>query len=124
MEFLLLWSGEILGMRKTRIPSEPCMGLLHRIDEAGVPVAPSRTAINGALPTRLRPAFERAHLSEARLDQPKMGQRQPPLFYDLWSANHKPITRLYLQPLDALFELDGSRLSPTAAYARGGGAGS
>lgn len=104
MEFLLLWSGEVRGMRKTRIPSEPCVGLLHRLDETGAPVVPSRSAINDALPTRLRPAFERAHLSQARFDTPKMGQRQPPLYYDLWRANYKPIARIYLQPLDAKAE--------------------
>lgn len=101
MEFLLLWSGEVRGMRKARIPAVPATGFLSRTDERGALVAPKRDAIRAALPKRLRPAFDRAHLADAASRIGEANGRQSALFYDLVSADDRPITRLYLQPLDA-----------------------
>lgn len=115
MEFLLLWSGDVRGMRKERIPAEPCRGFLHRLDEAGAAVVPSRAAINDALPTRLRPAFGRSLMCQVHNDEGMRGQRQPPLLFDLCRLNGSWITRLYLQPLDT--EVEPHRISADPAHA-------
>ncbi len=104
MQFLLLWSGKVDGMRKARIPSEPCAGFLHRIDETGAAVVPDRAAISGALPARLRPALDRAQMTEVKEIGGQTCRRQPPLMFDLCRSDGSWITRLYLQPLDAAFK--------------------
>lgn len=103
MDFFLLWSGEVAGMRKARIPATPCKGFLHRIDETGAAVVPDRSTIAEALPARLRPAFERAPMTEVKDIGGGRSKRQPPLMFDLCRADGSWITRLYLQPLDAKF---------------------
>ncbi|WP_227272050.1 hypothetical protein [Roseobacter weihaiensis] len=103
MDFLLLWSGDVRGMRKAQIPSTPCKGYLHRIDENGAAVVPDREAIEAVLPVRLRPAFRRSQQCQINNDEPMRGQRQAPLMFDLCRQNGTWITRLYLQPLDAAF---------------------
>lgn len=103
MDFLLLWSGEVDGMRKARIPSEPCRGFLHRLDETGAAVVPNCAVIAEALPDRLRPAFERAQMTEVKAVGGQKCKRQLPLMFDLCRNDGSWITRLYLQPLDAMF---------------------
>ncbi len=103
MEFLLLWSGDVRGMRKARIPSIPCLGFLHRLDDEGVAVVPDSAAIGEALPARLRPAFGRARMTEVKSIGGQRCKQQPPLMFDLCRLDGSRITRLYLQPLDAVF---------------------
>lgn len=100
MEYLLLWSGDVRGMKKARIPSEPCRGYLFSVDETGAHVVPSRDAIRAALPQRLRAAFDRSQQSQLRGAEPMRRQKQPPLTFALCRADHSWITTLYLQPLD------------------------
>lgn len=102
MDFLLLWSGEVKGMRKVRIPSVLCQGFLHRLDEEGVAVVPDAAAIAEALPARLRLAFERAPMTEVKTIGAQSRKHQPPLMFDLCRLDGSWITRLYLQPLDAI----------------------
>lgn len=103
MDFFLLWSGEVAGMHKARIPATPCKGFLHRVDETGAAVVPDISAIAEALPSRLRTAFERAPMTEVKDIGGKQCRRQPPLMFDLCRLDGSWITRLYLQPLDAHF---------------------
>lgn len=112
MDFLLLWSGDVAGMRKARIPSEPCRGFLHRLDETGAAVVPDCSEIGEVLPARLRAAFDRAQMTEVKDVGGRVCRRQPPLMFDLCRKDGSWITRLYLQPLDAKF-----------ADRRGGGEG-
>ena len=102
MDFLLLWSGDVRGMKKAIIPSVPCKGFLHRIDEAGAAVVPDVDAIVEALPKRLKPAFERAGMTEVKDGRGAGVKPQGPLMFDLCRADGSWITRLYLQPLDSL----------------------
>ncbi len=118
MEFLLLWSGDVRGMRKARIPSDPCRGFLHCIDETGAAVVPSRGAINEALPPRLRAAFARSAMCQVAYDEGMRGQRQSPLLFDLCRANGAWITRLYLQPLDTAVAPRRIDPDPAPAQAR------
>lgn len=103
MEFLLLWSGDVKGMRKTRIPAITCQGFLQRHDETGAAVVPDRLAIAEALPARLRAAFDRAQMTEVKAIGGQKCRRQLPLMFDLCRSDGSWITRLYLQPLDAAF---------------------
>lgn len=102
MDFLLLWSGDVRGMNKAVIPSATCSGFLHRIDEKGDAVVPDVGAIAEALPHRLRPAFERAPMTEVKTIGGQCRKCQSPLMFDLCRIGGSWITRLYLQPLDAI----------------------
>lgn len=101
MRYLLLWSGDVPGMYKARIPALPCKGLLHSIDEHGAAVVPCRDAIREALPRRLRPAFDRSQACQLSAPGSPFDARgrQRPLIYDLLNTRLKCIARLYLQPL-------------------------
>ena len=97
MEYLLLWSGHVPGLKKTRIPSAPATGLLSDKDEAGDLVAPCRDAIRKALPGKFRTAFDNA-TGWTRQTQPGSGLAFP-WFTDLETPTGRLLARIYLQPL-------------------------
>ena len=96
MDFLLLWSGDVKGMRKARIPSIPCQGFLHRLDKEGAAVVPDTTAIGQALPARLRLAFERAPMTEVKSIGGQCRKHQSPLMFDLCrlDGHGTPVVRI------------------------------
>ena len=93
MEYLLLWSGDIAGMKKVRIPAIKAMGILSHADKDGNLVAPDRVAIRAALPYRLRAAFNRSNMGRM-----VHTRRDMPMMFEIRTTRVKWLTQLYLQP--------------------------
>jgi hypothetical protein len=95
MEYLLLWSGDVRGMKKARIGHVLAEGVLCDYDAASNhPVAPDRVAVRAALPYRLRKAFDRNPSWTRQRDV-----ENAPWTVALHTTRGKWITTLYLQPL-------------------------
>lgn len=92
MEYLLLWSGELRGMKKARIPAVAHAGLSGNWRD-GICYNPSRDSIRAALPYRLRAAFDRAAIWFDRHNDSK------PCTAYLTSTRGKQLATLYFQPL-------------------------
>lgn len=59
MKYLLLWSGDVAGMKKVAIPAIENRGIIGHYD-GGQLVRPDLDSVRAALPYRLRAAFDRA----------------------------------------------------------------
>ena len=93
MEYLLLWSGDVRGMRKTRIPATEAQGVTGHIGRYGL-VIPDRQALRLALPYRFRKACDRAGgfwFDKFRDDSPA--------HMELRDCRGRYLTTLYLQPI-------------------------
>ena len=98
MDYLLLWSGDVPGMTKARIPSKPAPGICGHLDETGKLVCADLDKVREALPARYRPAFDRAGGVSGNglwynADRPDWAAHM-----DLELRSGK-VVRLYLQPL-------------------------
>jgi len=92
MEYLLLWSGQIRGMRKARIPAVDAPGMVGHIGPRGL-VNPDPAAVRATLPFRFRKAFDRAAVWYNRHHD------AGPAVIRLADRRGRPIATLYLQPL-------------------------
>ena len=93
MEYLLLWSGDVRGMKKARVDSTPSTGIIGHYDGRDI-VKPNSAQVRAALPYRFRAAFDRANgywFDKNRNDAPAI--------CDLYSTRGKLLVKLYLQPL-------------------------
>ena len=93
MEYLLLWSGDIRGMKKTRIPVSAAQGMIGHIGRYGL-VVPDRQVLRQALPYRFRKACDRAGgfwFDKFRDDSPA--------HMELTDRRGRYLTTLYLQPV-------------------------
>jgi hypothetical protein len=96
MDYLLLWSGAVRGMRKARIPSTPAPGMIGHIGPLGL-VNPDPAAVRAALPYRFRKAFDRAGPYFWYDKYARVG----PAVLRLSDRRGKPLVTVYLQPLTA-----------------------
>lgn len=96
MEYLLLWSGDYIGMKKTRIPAVKPKGLLMDVDENGVASAPCDESIKAALPKRLQRAFERSFMTR-RTDA--RAPKDTPYIWRLYDTRARYLITVYAQPL-------------------------
>lgn len=99
MQFLMLWSGEIRGARKTRILGKTSKGLIgHR--SGGSLWVPDPDQIRAALPARHRAAFDRQK-NWAGLPQLWADERNndAPLTMRLSNYRGKVMAIYYFQPM-------------------------
>lgn len=94
MSYLLLWSGDIRGMKKARIAATPATGILSNRDESGALVSPDRDAIRVALPYRFRAAWDRVANTLTRDNR-----KGAPFFWTLRDRRGRYLTTIYAQPL-------------------------
>lgn len=94
MEYLLLWSGIVRGMRKARIPAISSRGITGHLAK-GQLVTPCKDSIRAALPFRFRAAFDRD--SSVWFDKHKPDY---PCRIHLTNRRGKAMVTLYLQPLN------------------------
>jgi len=99
MQFLLLWSGDILGARKVRLDSVESKGVVGHWRD-GACLVPDAAQALAALPRRHRAAFMRGvHFNG--LPQLWCDERNndSPLVMRLLSSRMKPLATYYFQPL-------------------------
>lgn len=94
MKYLMLWSGNVRGMKKQTIAAQPAIGFLSDTDGNGNLVTPNAALVRAALPARLRKAFDRSSLT--RRHEPG----NSPFWYELRNVRGEWITNVYLQPLE------------------------
>ena len=100
MQFLLLWSGDVKGMRKTRIDAiENTVGTVGHWRD-GKLYLPDARQVRAALPYRFRASFDRGvnwhGLPQVWQDATN---NDAPLTIRLLSSRLKPLLTIYLQPL-------------------------
>lgn len=93
MKYLLLWSGDIRGMKKADIPATETQGISGHIGRYGL-VVPCRDSIRAALPYRFRKALDRAGGFWFDWSDDKS-----PAHMQLSDRRGKYLTTLYLQPI-------------------------
>lgn len=93
MHYLLLWSGDVRGMRKAHIPAVEAPGMTGHLGPHSL-VVPDRAAIAAALPYRFRKAFDRA--GGFWFDK---NRETSPAHVTLRDRRGKYLTTLYLQPI-------------------------
>lgn len=102
MKFLLLWSGDKIGMRKGTVQGVESKGIVGHYREGKVYV-PNGQQIRELLPLRYRKAWDRqkTHWNELpQLWQDARNNLSPLTIRLLYSNNNKPMLTLYLHPLD------------------------
>lgn len=93
MEYILLWSGNIRGMKKTRIPATDAQGMGGHIGRHGL-VIPDKQSLRLALPYRFRRACDRSggFWFDKFCDD-------SPAHMELTDRRGRYLTTLYLQPI-------------------------
>ena len=102
MEFLLLWPGDKIGMRKGIVQGVESGGIVGHY-RGGKVYVPNGQQIRELLPLRYRKAWDRQakHWDELpQLWQDKTNNLSPLTIHLLYSNNDRPMLTLYLQPLE------------------------
>lgn len=93
MEYLLLWSGDKRGMKKSRIPAREHNGVYGHWRD-GKLFVPDLAAVRAALPFRYRKAHDRNAAIWFDRDS-----NDAPATQHLSDSRGRPLLTLYLQPL-------------------------